>query len=357
MRLSDKNILLISPEPWDHIFVSKHHYAAHLAKRGNVVLFLNPPSNRNSVSNTDYENVYTVEYTGFPKGLRFYPRYFQQYFIRKKFEKLQMLCNAKFNIVWSFDNSVFFDFSALPPTVVKIFHMVDYNQDFQLPLASETSDYCFCTSESIKKKLENYSTRVFKIQHGYNVPSEINPVKFPGKNPVKALYAGNLEIPYIDWHLIQELVTTNNTVDFIFIGPGSNQNSINKLKGLPNCFFYGKVSAVELQNYYASADILLIAYRESLQLTQLTNPHKMMEYLGSGKMIVATFTAEFEDYAEEGLFLMSKMNSEFSELFKKAILNIDYWNKLELQSRRKDFATSNTYDSQIHRIEGIINDL
>ena len=28
----DKNVLLISPEHWTHLFISKHHYAIELAK-------------------------------------------------------------------------------------------------------------------------------------------------------------------------------------------------------------------------------------------------------------------------------------------------------------------------------------
>ncbi len=42
-----KTILLISPESWGKSFVSKHHYAVELAKKGNIVYFLNPPSDTN----------------------------------------------------------------------------------------------------------------------------------------------------------------------------------------------------------------------------------------------------------------------------------------------------------------------
>ena len=43
MSLKDKVILIISPQPWYQLFVSKHHYAIELAKYGNTVYFLNPP--------------------------------------------------------------------------------------------------------------------------------------------------------------------------------------------------------------------------------------------------------------------------------------------------------------------------
>ena len=40
--LTDKAILLISPQPWNHVRISKHHYAEALAGHNNV-LFLEPP--------------------------------------------------------------------------------------------------------------------------------------------------------------------------------------------------------------------------------------------------------------------------------------------------------------------------
>ena len=41
--LRNKTILIISPQAWGKMFLSKHHYAIELAKRGNAVYFLNPP--------------------------------------------------------------------------------------------------------------------------------------------------------------------------------------------------------------------------------------------------------------------------------------------------------------------------
>ena len=80
VHLKNKNILLISPEAWEHIFVSKHHYATHLATLGNKVFFLDPPNNQNKITSTAYRNVWLVKYKGFIKGLRYYPEFLQRYF-------------------------------------------------------------------------------------------------------------------------------------------------------------------------------------------------------------------------------------------------------------------------------------
>lgn len=50
---NNKTILIISPEPWGKMMISKHHYALELAKLGNEVYFLNPPNN-NSIKKKTY---------------------------------------------------------------------------------------------------------------------------------------------------------------------------------------------------------------------------------------------------------------------------------------------------------------
>jgi hypothetical protein len=44
-ELRNKTVLLISPERWGKMRVSKHHYAIELADRNCKVYFLEPPSN------------------------------------------------------------------------------------------------------------------------------------------------------------------------------------------------------------------------------------------------------------------------------------------------------------------------
>jgi len=40
--LENQTVLLIAPQPWNHIHLSKHHYAIELARRGNAVYYLDP---------------------------------------------------------------------------------------------------------------------------------------------------------------------------------------------------------------------------------------------------------------------------------------------------------------------------
>jgi len=357
LNLKNKNILLISPEPWNHIFVSKHHYATHLAKKGNKVFYLNPPSNSDRIEKIDFENLFSVHYTGFIKGLRFFPQFLQKHVIGKKFEQLQHLCKVKFDIVWSFDNSVFFDFSALPEEVFCISHIVDLNQDFEFKKAAKTADLCLGVSKPIVDKLKLYNNNSFYINHGFNEDNKSDQsakIKLPGKERVKAFYAGNLNILYLDWDLVKACVNKFSNVDFVFAGPWRNNDIKDMLSSKNNFHYLGVLSSSELSKYYQCSDILLIIYKYSEFPDQLSNSHKMMEYLASGKMILATWTEEYQLLAKRGLIKMAKTDEDYVEMFSAIINNIGFWNSEKMQEERKKFAKKNTYNNQIKAIEKIL---
>jgi glycosyltransferase involved in cell wall biosynthesis len=357
MELKNKNILLISPEPWDHIFVSKHHYAVHLANE-NKVYFLNPPSGVFSLEQTENPNLKIIHYRGFVSGIRFLPGFVQRHFMRKVLADIHGLVKSDFDVIWSFDNSVFYDFSIFSKTVLTISHIVDLNQNFQTAKAARSADICFCTSDLIMKRLKKFNSRVFKIGHGYNASIARGGVSLPGTSPTKVVYAGNLAMPYIDWVLLERIVSQNPNLDFIFIGPNVDKFSgalasmaaKRAVSRMTNTFFTGRLDANDLASYYAAAHVLIVAYQEKFQNDQ-ANPHKMMEYLGSGKVIVATWTAEYALLYEQGLIAMSQLNSDYPGLISSVVSNIISWNAMDKERQRIDVALDNTYSKQIKRAE------
>ena len=61
MNLENLNILIISPQKWGKMKLSKHHYATTLAENNNVY-YLNPPSNKNNKKNTNkIDGVFILE--------------------------------------------------------------------------------------------------------------------------------------------------------------------------------------------------------------------------------------------------------------------------------------------------------
>ncbi|MFY0689694.1 MAG: glycosyltransferase [Cyclobacteriaceae bacterium] len=365
MELTNKNILLVSPEPWTHLHVSKHHYARYLAQRGNNVWFLNPPSKKVEQAPTENASLNILNYTGFPRGIRFYPAFIRRLFTRRVFWQLESLVYTSFDVIWSFDNSVFFQMDALPSNVLKISHIVDLNQDFEMELAAQTADFAFCTSQAIKARLERYApNKTYWINHGLSV-NETNwngsLGELPGKNEIKAVYAGNLSMMYLDWYILFETARINHHVDFIFFGSNweNYDLSVNAMHSwkkqmfeLDNVHSPGKVRTEDLQCIFESADVLLIAYQQAYHVDQ-SNPHKTLEYLYSGKPIVATNTAE---YAEKKLLNMCENNAEWPKLFSNVTKNIELYSTPELATERRSFALENTYEKQIERIEKVLSD-
>lgn len=362
MKIINKNILIISPEPWDHIFVSKHHYAVHLAKRGNNVYFLGPPSSESGIKDTENLNLRVLHYKGFIRGLRFLPSFLQHLIMRSALEKLQRLAKVQFDVIWSFDNSVFYDFRIFKKEVLTISHIVDPSQDFNTSVAASTASFCICNTDLLKKRLGFHNARVFKINHGFNEIRKPAKVKMPGSQSIKAVYTGNLAIPYIDWEIFYRLVIENPTVDFIFVGPNFN-DSCNSHDGVvsmkrtiltcKNVHAVGRVPAHMVHSYLMDADLLLICYQEKYQEDQVANTHKFMEYFGAGKIIVSTFTREYEGFRD--IVEMGDTNDQIPAIFKTVVNNLSRYNSSEMIERRIAVAHENTYDKQIGRIEQIIS--
>lgn len=354
MKLENAHILIISPEPWSHVFVSKHHYAIELKRRKNEVAFLNPPGKHWNLTQSR-EGITIIDYPGFPTGMRFFPAIIRQLIVRRTLNRIESMSNMKFEIIWSFDNSVFFDFEAIRSDVLKISHIVDLNMDFQLAKAAASADICFCTTTLILDRMSQYNSNVFKINHGYSSKPVDPSISIPGSNQTKAVYVGNLAMAYLDWDIICRVAEKHDQIDFIFFGPDDlnelqSQNvtldSKERIKSFPNCYFPGRVDAQLIPSILTKADLLMVTYQEAHHKDQ-ANPHKLMEYLGSGKPIVATFTAEYNDL---GLINMSNANKDWPLLFDEVVHNLDKEN-IENVNARIRFAAQNTYQMQVDRIE------
>ncbi|MBL3654984.1 glycosyltransferase family protein [Fulvivirga sediminis] len=355
MTLSNKNILLISPEPWNHVFVSKHHYAVNLSKKGNKVFFLNPPSSsKYKITNSRYEDLFIINYSGFVKGLRFLPTWLQRYFISIKFNNLQKLCGVNFDIVWSFDNSVFFDFYALPEKVLCISHIVDLNQDFNTRQAATTAKVCFGVIPDIVERLFMYNTNTYLITHGVNLSEySSNIVTLPGTNGIKALYVGNLAMPFIDWDLLQQAVISQPKTDFIFLG--SNMDFVPEpFKSYENTYILEAVPPAELWSYLNAADILMLAYSEEYYVTY-ASPHKFWQYLAVGKPIITSYTKEYLPF--EDLIYMARTSESWCQLIGEVIENLTNHNTEDLILARKSLAADNSYERKIQEVEKCLTEI
>lgn len=361
--LENKNILIISPEPWTGIFVSKHHYAIGLARRGNKVFFLNPPSTVKNVQVNEiqqFKRVYVIDYKIYIKGQRFLPVFASRWVDRKIFNEIESKAQCKFDIVWNFENSRFYDFSFLPKNILKIYHQVDLNQNFHPVRAAKTANYVFAVNDSIKDYLSKYNN-VFKMPHGFSgyftkrslaiLSNEV--VSYYQHKITKAFYVGNLNSKYLDIELLLELINRNKNVEFNLIGPIEvGSSNYQKLIRLNNINLLGQLSSEEIMNRLDDADVLLLLYQYNKFPEQLSSSHKALEYLASGIVTVSTFMDEYE--SKDDLILLGKNKSEVLELFEFVINNLKEFNSFNKMKRRIKFAADHTYGNLIDQITTII---
>lgn len=353
MKLCAKSILIISPEHWNHIQVSKHHYAIELAQRGNRVFFLNPPTTHYKSSPTSYENLTVLDYPGFWRGMHRLPKAFRMENQRRVLRTLENLVNISFEIIWSFDNSVFFDFDVFGDQVLKISHLVDHGQDFQLARAAKSANICFGVIPEIVSRLKKYNDHSFLIEHGVAMKTCAESRVLPGENRYKALYFGNLAMPNLDWELMMAVVEQNKNCDFVFLG--SNIDACPQILAVhSNVYVLPQVPSGELSCFMEAADILMLFYTRDYY-RQFAAPHKLLEYLSSGKPIIATFLRLKEEL--RGLVINANSAEEWMEQFEDLTKNYGLFATKELAIRRMKIAQENSYESKLMYIETLVNEV
>jgi len=351
MKIEEKNILLISPEAWTHLHVSKHHYAIELAKRGNRVFFLGPPTAQFGIRGTEYDGVCLVEYQGFPKGMSYYPRGLRHWLQRRMLAKIQRLTQVSFDMIWSFDNSVFFDLDALPSPLLRISHIVDLNQNFQFERAASTADVCFTCSRPILEKLLRCNRNAHFINHGYSPIAPSEDFQLEDEPGLKVGYAGNLDIPYMDWELLSRVIEDRKDITFYFAG--SVEKNKTRLKR-SNIRYLGVLPKAAMMTFLGQMDILMLCYQSDLYRDQVANSHKLMEYLSTGKPIIAS---RMLDYEGMDLLYMCDHQSQWKDLLDELVTNLNEWETKEKAQKRINFAVANTYEKQLSKTEARVKSL
>jgi hypothetical protein len=267
--------------------------------------------------------------------------------------RVQKLVDQHIDVVWNFENSRFYEM-RFAGARLKIYQQVDLNQDFHAAKAAATADLSIAVSGPIERRLVATAKKLIRVTHGYaeHPMSGDMPDGFEAgfKRPsVNAVLVGNLDIAYLDISLLAQLVAAHPEVRFHFVGKYSVGSGLHgEIGSAPNTVFWGRQPSSALPAFLSCADILLVAYLAEGHLEQLANPHKMMEYLASGRVVLATRTLEYEERL--GLIEIARSRQEFLARFRVIVSQIDKWNSAEKMRVRQEFALANSYSRQMDRI-------
>jgi len=355
-------ILLISPEKWQWQFVSKHHYAITLANRGEKVYFLNPPnSNLNTIeiSSTEYKNIYEIDAPEVLKGIRFLPKFMRVLILKKWLKQLEDKIEERFSTVWLFESFRFYDMDFAEDRL-KIYHQVDSNQDAHTKEASKSADICFCVTNFIKQDIEPFNKNVHKISHGLQIQKvsttlSIDRLNRINRNKINATFIGNFDAYDIDIEIFNQLTHQFPEIAFHFVGSYREEGQLYQLcKKRDNIDWWGRVESNLIPLILERMDINLVVYDSKKYLEQTANSHKILEYLASGKVIVATYTDEYKD--KRHLMEMSQNNDnlDFIHIFEKVSTNLSLYNAKEKTEKRLVFAQNHTYEKQLLKIINLL---
>lgn len=354
--LKDKCILLISPEPWHGLRMSKHHWAEALAKRGNRVLWLDAPRRgRGRVQITHTPPVERVAYHHWLRGVNRMPESVQRYYGDRLIRQIEKEAGQRIDIVWSFDMSRLACFSK--EGRLSIAHPVDL---FMVPLGRihfNHADLVLTSSEPIRSGVLELAPDAKAICIGHALDerwlqrrSERHASR-PGR-PVVCC-AGNMAIRYLDWEVLATEVQAHPNVDFRFIGPcipEPQHASYHVVRAQPNTTFTGLLAKEDLVDELCRADALLLCYRSDRWSAQLSNPHKLLEYFATGNPIVASFTSEYANVSGDVL-RMAHERLEHPALLAEVLADLPAQQTSTLRAARMAIAQAANFGSLLDRVE------
>jgi hypothetical protein len=379
--LQNKIILVVSPQEWGTMFLSKHHYAIELAKRGNKVYFLNPPDQKNKLPINSvsifpsgiHENLFLIEHrVFFPYWIKFKAFGLFQWLMRFHVPKILKAIGSIPDIIWSFDLGNLYPLLYFPDKSYKIFHPVDEPLTPQSIKAAEGSDVIFSVTKEILSKYSDFRAPKHFIHHG--VKDEFLLVfkdkPYQQGNPLKIGYAGNLLRNDIDRDTLLKIVQQQPKCEFHFFGSfemkstniggtddAATRGFVDKLKKMPQVKLQGVLNQDALAIAFGSMDAFLVCYDIERDQSKGTNYHKLMEYLATGRVIISNNITTYAGMPDLIQMIPDRANNNaLPELFNSIMNRLPEYNSEALMGQRKSFAASNTYKQQLTRIEEIIND-
>ncbi|HLY71164.1 MAG TPA: hypothetical protein VKR53_15630 [Puia sp.] len=273
------------------------------------------------------------------------------------------------DIIWSFDLGNYYPFYFFGEKAYKIFHPVDEPLNETAINAAKGCNIIFAVTREILQKYSGFPVAGYFINHGVSevflVP--VNVDKQAG-NPVHVGFSGNLLRNDIDRDILLHIISSNPEIVFEFFGSYTQYQSniggveddgvkcfITTLQAQANVILHGAIAQQMLVSAIHGMDAFLICYDIKKDQSRGTNYHKIMEFLSTGKVIISNNVTTYEN--DSDLLQMTKErenNLQLPSLFKSVIYNLSHFNSSTFQQKRIAFASDNTYQKQIDRIEVIL---
>lgn len=199
------------------------------------------------------------------------------------------------------------------------------------------SDCTICVSraraEALRLAVPVAAERIHHLPHGtpshmlsetaHHLPAAPPPDLFQLPRPLLG-FVGSLE-DRVDWGLLTQLATAIPSASVVLIGNLSQARRGPWMKTrqgcleLPNVHAIGWRNQAELRSYHEAFDVCLIPYLAAHPFNQVCCPTKIMDFMGTGRPIVATSLPECELYGR--LFDVVDTSERFIAAVKRIVAN------------------------------------
>lgn len=356
--LEGRTILLVSPQNWEHISVSKHHYAFEAASRGASVWFVEPPiTGRPGRIETKVvsEGIKIVRHS-LPVSNRILfraPNVFDLVTRRHMRRLGQTVGSNGPDLVWCFEPTYYRHLNLFGGGMT-IFHTADPFSTPRQINVSKTANLILSVSDQILDIYKNSGVPRAFVNHGLSTPFEQLARSVPASRnsaSVQVGYAGNLTSPSFNRPIVNIIVNENPDITFNFWGPAHHDDPLGNYS---NVKLNGILSTRDLARCLSEIDILLLCYRKSRWYDK-SNSHKLLEYLSTGRPVVGSRLSQYR--AEWGdLYVASDDEDDetLSAKFRWVVENLTNLNAPELVARRQRFALDHTYARQLDRVSALV---
>lgn len=370
----NQNILVISNEPWQGVWYSKHNYAYEMSKK-NKVIFINPSSKwslKNLFSFKVKEDIVSDSLSSLSYGNIFPSSPFILNRLNNFFVSLKLknwLYNQKkisHPIFYSFDPIRLYN-PKLFNSKFSVYHCVDnYALKFKgEKIICKKADYLFSTSSHFIENYKDFNIKKELIPHG--ISSEefvLNDTQLETiENELKDLnitkFRFGLFIGVVDFRLdfdfIEKLLIDFPEQEFVFIGPlklpqknQAAQNIFVKLN-YSNARIIGARDFKTLK-YYIYLSKFCFSFMDMSYLGNIFHHHKTLVFLTQGKPVFSSLFKEYESLHD--IMYMSNDYSEMKSMLNNFIQNEETPDKTE---KRINYAKSYTFENILDKIDKIYN--
>ncbi|HEX2616944.1 MAG TPA: hypothetical protein VHL57_05330 [Flavobacteriales bacterium] len=359
MKITGKHVLVISPEPWKGVQISKHVVARALAAQGNTVCFWDPPDPAESGLRLerDPSGVELVRYHHWFRGVNRFPRAVRDRYYGRLIRRIEALTGRPFDLIWCFDNTRMQEFP--PGHATRVLHLVDFDTLHNGQGLIRTADLVLTVSEAITAHARTVhpGVNVHLIGHGLDERwlDAARVDRVPNVPPRTAVYAGLLATDYVDWEMFSAVVLRHPEVHFDLYGPYEADypaEGFQAIRNAPNTTLHGLVPKERLMPAAHAADILVYCYRAYSLDQKVATSHKVLEYLSTGNVVVGSYQQTLADQAQ--LLLMAQEREGFIPAFDRACAEHAALNAPALREARIAFARSRTMPVLLDRIGDLL---